>query len=306
MASILVIGAAGKVGRCVAHRLTQEHGPPRLLLHQDSDHGVGARLERIFGDFNDVDLIRRACAGIEVVFTYVPRIDASASVFRAMREVGVRRVVVLSSASVIKAPPGVNPIAERHRAAEAAVQASAMQWTFIRPDTMASNCLQWARDIQQDGRVYAAYPESMRNPVHEDDLARLAVQALVSDTLLGRALYVTGPEVLSIRQQVKAIADALGRPLECVPITPQEAMDRMLAMDDRMSPIAAQRLLDYLAKTQATRPQISGDYQAVTGITPKAFAQWVTDNLESFNHATVQINGRHNHTPTAKGSPMSP
>ncbi len=288
MRPILVIGAAGRVGRCITHRLAAEHRPVRLLLHRGGQASLpGPGQEALCGDFNDAACVRRACEGVEVAFAYAPRADASEAVFGAMSDAGVRRVVVLSSSSVTKAPPGANPIAERHRIAEVAVRAAGLQWTFIRPDTMASNCLQWVQDIRREGRVYAPYPDSMRNPVHEDDIARLAVLALVSGTLLGRALYITGPEILSIRQQAHVIADAIGRPLECVQTSAQEALDRMLAADPGMSPDAARRLLEYLRRTQTARPQISTEFETVTGTAPKTFAQWVGDNLEAFEHPEV-------------------
>lgn len=282
MARILVTGAAGRVGRCVARRLAAQGLPLRLLVQRAGSAPDVQGGEAVVGDFNDPRRMAQVFAGIDAAFLYAPQTGASPAVFGAARAAGVRRVVLLSSASVFKAPPGPNPIAERHRAAEGAAQAAGLACTFIRPDTMASNCLQWAAGIRDEGRVCTAYPEALRNPVHEDDLALLAVQSLLSDAHAGRAFYVTGPQVLSIREQARTIAGLCGRELQCVELAEPEAMAHMLAETPGLAPAAAERLLDYLRKSQTVRPPVSEDFRRATGLVPRSFADWVRDNLQAF------------------------
>lgn len=213
---------------------------------------------------------------------YAPQTEASPAVFAAARSANVRQVVLLSSASVVKAPPGQNPIAERHRAAERAMQQAGLACTFIRPDTMASNCLQWAASIRDEGRVCTAYPDALRNPVHEDDLALLAVQSLLSQAHRGGTYYVTGPAVLSIREQVRTIAELCGRAVECVELSEREALAHMQAATPGLTPVAMQRLLDYLRKSVHVPPPISDEFFLATGMAPRNFADWVRDNLQAF------------------------
>ena len=284
MGKILVAAAAGKVGLRVAQRLAAQHSPLRLLVRHapQAPTLAGATAEVVAGDFDAPGQMAQAFRGIDAAFMYAPQAAASQEVFRAARAAGVRRIVLLSSASVTKAPPGANPIAERHRAAERAVQAAGLEWAFIRPDTMASNCLQWAADIREQGCIYTAHPDSLRNPVHEDDLALLAERALLSGELAGEAFYATGPEVLSIRDQVQTIATLSGREVRCVELTEAQALARMLAANPSMEPAAAQRLLDYLRKSLTVRPPVSADLRSATNVMPRSFADWVHDNLEAF------------------------
>lgn len=281
-ARILVTGAAGRVGRCVARRLAQEALPLRLLVQRAGSAPALADAQAVAGDFNDPQCMAQACAGVEAAFMYVPQTGAAPAVFRAARAAGLRRLVLLSSAAVAKAPPGPNPIAERHRAAEDAATAAGLACTFIRPDTMAANCLQWAAAIRAEDCVRTAHPDALRNPVHEDDLALLAVQALLSDAHAGRAYYVTGPQVLSIREQVRTIAALRGRDVQCVELTEAQALARMLADTPGLAPAAAQRLLDYLRKSLTQRPPVSEEFRAATGAAPRSFAQWVRDHLPAF------------------------
>jgi uncharacterized protein YbjT (DUF2867 family) len=176
----------------------------------------------------------------------------------------------------------VNPIAERHRAAEKALQATGMDWNFIRPDSMASNCLQWSRTIREEQRVYAPYPDAMRCAVHEDDIALLAVHCLLSERYLARTIEVTGREVLRVRDQVQCIASHLGTPLECVTVSRQEALQRMRAANHAMPLQAAQRLLDYLKKSVTEAPNISDEFTRATGCALRGFSDWVSDNIDHF------------------------
>lgn len=282
MRKILVTGAAGRVGRQVVRRLAGENVALRLLLRSPPEQAGVASGEVVVGDHNDAEQMAKACNTVDAVFMYAPETQCSRAVFQAMREAGVRQVVLLSSASVIKAPPGANPIAERHRAAEAAAQAAQLDWTFIRPDTMASNCLQWAAAIRDEGRVYAPYPESMRNPLHEDDIALLAVASLLNGEHSGRAFEVTGSALLRVSDQVDAIARELGRTLECVSISHVEALARMAASNPSQSGQAAARLLDYLKKSVAVAPRITDDFARATGLAPRTFSAWVRDNVDRF------------------------
>lgn len=284
MSRILVAGAAGRVARHVAQRLRAKGQPLRLLVGPQEAEGLvrSERDEVVVGDFNDPHGMARAFAGASAAFMYAPEANASGAVFSAARTSKVRRIVMLSSASVVKAPPGPNPIAERHRLAEAAVITEGLEFTFIRPDTMASNCLQWAQTIREERRIYTAQPDSMRNPVHEDDVALLAALALSSDAHIGRTYFVTGPQVLRVRDQVDIVAEQLGVDIECIRIDDEEAIARSMQTPPGLSRPAAQRLLDYLKKSVTVKPDVSDDFFNATGNVPRPFGEWVRDHLSAF------------------------
>lgn len=282
MKKILVTGAGGRVGRHVARRLAGENVALRLLFRSTPAHAALANGEIVMGSYNEPAQMAKAFKSVDAIFMYAPDAQASHAVFHAAREAGVRQVVLVSSASVTKAPPGANPIAERHRIAEAAAQAAGLDWTFIRPDTMASNCLQWAPSIRDERRVYTPYPESMRSAVHEDDIALLAVESLLGAEHIGRAFEVTGAELLRIREQVHCIAAHLGSAVECVPISHEEAVQRMATAETGLSPQAAARVLEYLKKSVTVPPRITDDYARATGRVPRSFSEWVGDNVGCF------------------------
>lgn len=285
MKRILVTGAAGRVGRNIVRRLAKENVEVRLTFSAPKERaamsgGAGAMV----ANYNDAERMRHAFSSIDAAFVYAPDAHASEALFNVARQAGVRQVVLLSSASVSKAPPGDNPIAERHRAAENAVRSAGLDWTFIRPDTLASNCLQWAPGIRSERRVYTPYPESKRSAVHEDDVAMLAVSSLLGTQNVGRILEITGGCLLSIREQVNTIAEQLGCAVECVQISHEEALRRMTA-NPAQSPQAAARILDYLKKSVTLPPRLTDEFEQAMGRAPRSFSEWVADNLADFQGA---------------------
>jgi uncharacterized protein YbjT (DUF2867 family) len=284
MKRILVTGAAGRVGRNIVRRLARENVDVRLTFSSPQELATMPVDGAMVGNYNDPGQMVKAFSSIDAAFVYAPDVHASDALFNAARKAGVRQVVLLSSASVSKAPPGENPIAERHRAAENAARSAGLDWTFIRPDTLASNCLQWAPGIRAEQRVYTPYPESKRSAVHEDDVAMLAVSSLIGTQNVGRVFEITGGRLLSIREQVSTIAVRLGKPVECVQITHEEAVRRMTS-NPAQSPQAAARILDYLKKSVTVPPRITDDFEQATGCAPRDFSEWVEDHLAEFENA---------------------
>lgn len=282
MQKILVTGAAGRVGRHIARRLSQEKNVAlRLTYSRATPRAPLPHAEAMVANYHEPEQMRAAFHAIDAAFVYAPEMQASHAVFNAAREAGVKKIVLLSSASVSKAPAGANPIAERHRAAENAIRSAGLDWTFIRPDTLASNCLQWAANIRAQGRVYTAYPESLRSALHEDDLALLAVASLLGSQHVGSVLEITGSQLLSIREQVETIAAQLGSAVQCVQIAHEEALQRMQA-DTALAPQSAARLLDYQKKSVTTPPRLTDVFEQATGCAPRSFSAWVADNLADF------------------------
>jgi uncharacterized protein YbjT (DUF2867 family) len=281
MKRILVTGAAGRVGRSIVRRLARENVDVRLTVSSPQELATMPIDGAMLGNYNDSEQMLKAFSSIDAAFVYAPDVHASEALFNAARRAGVRQVVLLSSASVSKAPPGENPIAERHRAAENAARTAGLDWTFIRPDTLASNCLQWAPGIRAEQRVYTPYPESKRSAVHEDDIAMLAVSSLLGTENVGRVFEITGGHLLSIRDQVNTIAVHLGMPVECVQISHEEAVQRMTA-NPAQSPQAAARILDYLKKSVTVPPRITDDFERATGCAPRNFSEWVADHRAEF------------------------
>ncbi len=283
MKRVLVTGATGRIGGLLVRRLLDDGVAVRVLVRDLGRVPPQLRQAEIVpGEFEDLALMKRALTGIERAFFYTPP-NLDPRLFPLAAECGVRHVVLLSSASVTKVPAqSRNPIAERHRRAEESIQQNGLGWTFLRPDLLASNCLQWAASILERDEVRVAYPESLRNPVHEDDVANVAARALLTSGLDRQALTLTGPGMLTIKEQVQKIAEAVGRPIRCVRISPEDAVAEYLASHPTASFSVARLLVEYQHKTVAQAPASTPDFTHATGLSAKTFAAWAWDNKREF------------------------
>ena len=123
---------------------------------------------------------------------------------------------------------GYRRFAERFKAAEDAVKASGLQWTFLRSAQYATNSLVWAPKIRSTGVVRSAYGDAATSPIHPRDIAAVGVRALVNSAHAGRAYPLTGPQSLTQRDQVRLIGEAIGKDVPFEEISPEQVRASML------------------------------------------------------------------------------
>jgi hypothetical protein len=94
------------------------------------------------------------------------------------------------------------------------VIASGLEWVSLRPNEYASNFLGlWAAQLRSGNVIRAPYGDSQQAPIDECDLAAVAVEALLTDRLLGQKVPLTGPRSQSARELADTLAQALGLPI---------------------------------------------------------------------------------------------
>jgi len=162
---------------------------------------------------------------------------------------GLTRVVAFSTSSVAVKADSPDPLERRQMAsiADAERRLSAtcaergIDLVLLRPtlvygcglDGNVSRLARWMRwlpvlPIAGDGR-------GLRQPVHADDLARVAVAAARSDLKGIHELYLGGGSTLSYRDMLERIARALGRPLRVWPL-PAGLLATVAGMARRLLP----------------------------------------------------------------------
>lgn len=114
-------------------------------------------------------------------------------------------------------------------------------------------------------------------PVHEADVADIAVLALLEDGHNGSTYAVTGPEPITRREQVQLIGDLLGHEIRFAEITLEQARVRWRG---RGVPDDA---IEYIIRPPSPGSDpVSPDYQRTVGRRGRTYAQWVADNLDAF------------------------
>ncbi|MEU1092650.1 NAD(P)H-binding protein, partial [Streptomyces sp. NPDC005877] len=206
----LVIGARGSVGRQVLDQLLALGEPVRASARDPRRADLPPGVPVVAADLDRPSTLAAALRGVRQVFVYATG-AGMADFAAAARTAGVEHVVALSSGSVLLPYAHGNAIAEEHRAMEAALAASGVRWTPIRPLVLANNALTWSSSIHTEGVVRLLHPDAVTAPIHERDVAATAVAALTGVPATGLSDLLTGGELLSQRRQVELIGEAAGR-----------------------------------------------------------------------------------------------
>ncbi|WP_426503452.1 SDR family oxidoreductase [Dactylosporangium sp. McL0621] len=271
----LVIGARGSIGRHVLDQLHAAGEPVRASVRDLSTAGdLPAGVPVVEADLTRPATLGAALDGVRRVFVYALPADP-APFAAAVAAAGVEHVVLLSSGSVLLPWTADNAIAREHREVEAALPA-----TPVRPLVLANNALAWARSIRAEGVVRVAYPDAATAPIHERDIAAVAVAALRDPRTPGVSDLLTGPGPLTQREQVRAIAEALGRPVRLEEIAPAEAEAAFARFTGAETAAAILEFLEH-ARRPGGSPA-TDTFERVTGRRPAPYTAWARDHAADF------------------------
>ncbi|PWG11862.1 hydroxylase [Streptomyces sp. V2] len=275
---VLVTGAGGTLARHVAHALTAHGVRVRAGSRTPAAvKGLPDGTEVLPLDLADPDTFAPALEGADRVFLYCePRgIEAFTS---AAVAAGVGGITVLSSAAVVAGDPPGGPIAAHHARVEETVAACGVPWTFVRAGTLATGTLAWSRHLRT-GVVRAPYGDSASAPVHEADVAAVAVEALTDPAHTGKGYVVTGPESLTRRRQAEILAAAVGRTVRYEDVPAESAREELRAA---MPADFADTVLAYLAAGVGRPAPVEDTVLRVTGRPARTFAEWAADHAADF------------------------
>lgn len=277
---ILVTGATGFVGRNVVAQLVARGVEVRALTRTSASL-PGAEMVR--GDLTVPESL--ALSDVDALYLF-PVEETAAEVLALAKAAGVRRVVDLSAASVT--------VGLHENPVEAAVEASGLEWTHVRPGGFMANMLQlWAPMVRADRVVRYPFADVASNMIHEADIAEVAVEALLSSAHDGAIYTLTGAGMVTTREQVAAIGAALGEPVRYEEVTRERAREILVAQGG-FAAEAADLMLgfveyggdapdgDYADQDWTALDRTWPDVEKVTGHPPRTFAEWALDHVEDW------------------------
>ncbi|MEU5430680.1 NAD(P)H-binding protein [Streptomyces olivoreticuli] len=272
--TILVTGARGRVSAAVLSDLRERGAVVRAAGRRPEESGAAAvRL-----DLSEPGTFEAALDGVRKVFLYAEPAGIGAFL-DAARAAGVEHIVLLSSLSAAEKDPESNAIGAFHVAAEQALTGSGIDWTLVRPGAFATNALQWASSIRAEGVVRSAFPGAHNSPVHERDIAAVAVQALLDDAHRKATYHLTGPESLSEEQMVGLVARAIGKPVRIELVSREEEHARTARF---ATPAIADALLAYRVAHDGVPAAVHDGVREATGRPAVPFSQWAKDHAADF------------------------
>lgn len=171
-----------------------------------------------------VQLAHASSDPIRYWVSFIP-ISALPERFDAITKLGARRIVVLSSTSVFTKAASSEPserllsrqIADSEQQLAAWAESHSVEWVIIRPTLIYGygrdhNVSDIARFIRRFGFFPVIGPaQGRRQPIHCEDVALACIRALEATHIANRAYNISGGEVLTYREMVLRIFEALNR-----------------------------------------------------------------------------------------------
>jgi uncharacterized protein YbjT (DUF2867 family) len=208
---VLVVGANGTVGREVVSQLSTAGVRVRALTRKPEATRFPPRVEVVCGDLAVPESLERCLDGVDTVFqVWTAPPDAVAPAVERIAKYA-RRVVFLCSPHKTPHPffQQPNPIAVLHAQIERIIETSGLDWTFLRPGIFAANSRTWwAPQIRAGNAVRWPLVGVHTAPIHEFDIAAVAVRVLCEGGHAKRDYVLTGPESLSQLEQISIIGGA--------------------------------------------------------------------------------------------------
>lgn len=282
MNRILVIGGTGTVGRHVVSQLRAAGAQVRALVRNPSAAQLPPQVEVVRGDLTLPDTLDACLKGIDAVFLVwaAPPAAVTPALERITKH--SRRIVYLSAPIKTAHPLFQQPnlLKTMFEQIEQLIEASGVQWTFLRPGMFAANSMSWwAPQIRAGGVVRWPYLATPTAPIDERDIAAVAVRALCEDRHAGAEYVVTGPHSLSQFEQVSIIGSVIGRSMRIEEISPGEARRELL----RIGPLpAVNMLLTAWAAAMGQPAHVTSTVEEVTATPANTFVQWAADNAAAF------------------------
>ncbi|MFF4577813.1 NAD(P)H-binding protein [Streptomyces sp. NPDC001373] len=274
----LITGARGKVGRAVLGRLHSARHAVRAASARPAGLDVPPGVETFELALDRPETFAAALGGVRQVFLY-PEPSGIRELVKAAEAAGVEHVVLLSSSSVLGPDAEADPLASHSLKVERALASSSLTCTFLRPDAFASNSFAWAHPIGRSMPVQLAYPDAQIAPIHPEDIADIAFEALTGDSLRGRSVTLTGPESLTFRAQLAALSAAIGREIPVEHISREAAEQQMSAF---MPASMVGSLLDLWAAASHGPATVADTTETLLGLPARSYARWAAENAPAF------------------------
>jgi uncharacterized protein YbjT (DUF2867 family) len=169
-----------------------------------------------------------------------------------------------------------------HAAVEAAIQASGMAYTLLRPNLFMQGLLNFQSAIATQSTFYAAAGDAKVSVVDVRDIADVAVAALTGTGHEGKIYDLTGPQALTHTEMAQYLSDATGRQITFVDIPSDTMLDTLLSVG--FPDWQAEGLIeDYAHYRRGEASAIASGVQDATGKPPRSFETFARDYAPMFN-----------------------
>jgi uncharacterized protein YbjT (DUF2867 family) len=269
---ILITGASGTVGsevvKALAGRTDVRAG------YRTRPQNIPEGVEPVALDYDRPETIPPALRGVQTLFLLSNTVEPERRVVDEAKRAGVKRIVKLS---VWRAAEEGYTFARWHRAAEKHIEASGLDWTFLRPTGFMHNFVNYMGEtIRRESTFYSSARVGAVAHIDARDLGAVGAHVLVENGHEGQAYELTGPAALTYGQASVILSRILGREIRYLPISQDQYRQATVAAG--IPADYADALVDlnrYYAEGKAA--DVSPAVRLITGREPITFEQFAKD-----------------------------
>jgi len=262
--NILVIGGTGKTGRKVASKLIEAGHNVR----------IGSRSALPAFDWDNPETWSESMQGMDKVYiTFQPdlavpgALEAIEELTKQAKRCGIKKLVLLSGKGEREA-----------ELCEQVVIHSGLDYTIVRASWFNQNFSEsFFLEPILEGFVALPQAEVKVPYVDTDDIADVAVEALLYDKHNGKIYQLTGPRLLTFRDAIQEISEVTNRSITFTPIALSAYTN---VMKEQGVPADFVWLIEYLFTEVLGNPsnsEITNDIETVLGRKSKDFKQYAEE-----------------------------
>lgn len=268
-----VSGASGKLGKKVLSYLTQRSNQHQFVGVSRSPEAVAATVEARFGDYDKVDSLVQAYAGLDRLLI-IPSAELAPGVrgtqlrtaIEAARQAGVPHVFLMSAAGTHE--ESAPSLGEAYWVGEQALISAAPRWTILRMNYYAESMADEIKMSLGNGVLVGLGDERVAY-VSRDDIAAAVAGALLSEGHVGATYNLTGLACVTGSERAAIVSEITGPPVAYVTITVDQ-LRAGLAQANLPEPI-----IDAMSeiKTSFIKGKfdiVTGDVARLSGLSPKS------------------------------------
>jgi uncharacterized protein YbjT (DUF2867 family) len=287
--TILITGATGTVGSEVVKQLSArgENIIIKAAARSATDNTFENlnRVQVVQLDYDKPDSLAVALKGVDKLFLLTPfqsnMVDLTSNLVSEAKKAKVK-YIAKQSVMGADAEPGITP-GRLHRQAEKIIEESGIPFTFLRPNFFMQNFVNYySNSIRSQGAFYMPAGDAKVSFVDVRDIAAVAVKSLINDNQQkGRTYNITGGEALSYGQAAEILSKLVGKKINYVNVTDQDARNGMKDMN--MDEWTIKSMIELFEITRAGYvSEISPIVEQVTGNKPITFSQFAKDYAGAF------------------------
>ncbi|WP_310831933.1 NmrA family NAD(P)-binding protein [Paenibacillus pedocola] len=269
---ILITGGKGKTGTRIAKRLDQLGYSYTTTLR--SLQPIKDPMKEVHFDWYDNATFLPALQNVERVYLVAPvgdpePVKVMQPFIETALEQGVQRFVLLSSASIPEEGPVFGPV---HKLLKKATP----EWTVLRPSYFMQNFTegQHAMTISQQDLIISAAGQGKIGFVAAEDIAEVALRALIDDEAHNTEHIITGPESLSYDDVSRIINGVSGKNVVHKSISDDELTRNWLTAGIGKDYAEFMTDLERRIREEGTEDLVTDTVKNVSGKDPVSFFQF--------------------------------